>query len=88
MKVTVTIELELPDTLAALPRSEQREQIAIGLVDFARHSHYAESARWESTANVGTASENQESEEFALYRFHTEWHWILKGASWDFKETK
>ena len=86
MKIEMTIELDLPDTCAAMPSDELRQVLFDAYINYAAVSHAKDAVEWYAKAKVGT--DDEKPVEKRIFQYHDSWRDIASTAVWDFKITE
>lgn len=83
MKVTLMIELELPDDTFVVPGHENESLVQLLFDDYVNYvtaTHYQDALKWCVRAKLD--SDNEDAEAKAIYLHHDRWGNICSKAKW------
>jgi len=84
MKVTLTIELNLPDDASKLTDAELRELLFEEYVNYVTKCHAIDASNWCAKAKVG--SENEDKMGKQIYERHSAWMNYTDLPYWSFQK--
>jgi hypothetical protein len=85
MKVTLTIELNLPDAISKLTDGELGQVLFDNYVNYVTKCHAIDAVKWYAKAKVGSESEDEVGKH--IYERHDAWIDYTEQPSWSFKRS-
>ena len=78
MKITLTVELDLPDDMVAWSDAELRQMLFDSYTNYVPLQHLNESLHW-------MCESVEDSSAQLIADIHTKWYYITKDPPWSFK---
>jgi hypothetical protein len=87
MKITLTIELDLPDSIDLVEGAETAslgQLLFDSYVNYVTVSHLVDAQKWCVKARLGSESEDPGAK--LIYHYHNTWADICQNATWKFEK--